>query len=132
MLVRIYVVIVGWVCRQHLANHLWPPINDLWLDLEGEDLHELTTHWNDAFEYVWDYLHPQVGLLTIVYMFPDIFQAYMENRKMEVITSGWHTFHWKTCYNSSIPMYPQSKNHDRTKGANGMLVIRRHQEQEIL
>lgn len=42
------------------------------------------------------------------YMFPDISSIY-ENRKMEVITSGWHTFHWKTCYNSSIPMYPQSQ-----------------------
>jgi hypothetical protein len=90
-----------------LANHLWP-INKLWLDLEGRDLHELTTHWNDAFEYVLDYLHPQAGLLTIVICF-QIFQAYMENRKMEVSTSGWHTFHWKTCYNSSIPMYPQSQ-----------------------
>jgi hypothetical protein len=69
---------------------------------------ELTTHWNDAFEYVWDYLHPQAGLLTIVICF-QIFQAYLENRKMEVITSGWYTFHWKTCYNSSIPMYPQSQ-----------------------
>lgn len=108
MLVRMYVVIVGWVWRWHLANHLWPPINDLWLDLEGRDLHELTTHWNDAFEYVLDYLHPQAGLLTIVICF-QIFQAYMENRKMEVSTSGWHTFHWKTCYNSSIPMYPQSQ-----------------------
>jgi hypothetical protein len=29
MLVRMYVVIVGWVWRWHLANHLWPPINDL-------------------------------------------------------------------------------------------------------
>lgn len=30
------------------------------------------------------------------------------------------------------PCIPNPKNHDRTKGANGMLVIRRHQEQEIL
>ncbi len=25
---RMYVVIVGWVCRWHLANHLSPPRND--------------------------------------------------------------------------------------------------------